>query len=436
MGMKMEILMPRFPGRRTVVVSLFLATMAFGLLGMNLRPAHAVSLYSVSQTKSGLVGSDPLTAQLSQAQLAASSYWFLNGDAVVQGSPYAFSEDASGLHIGVQATAVAPYAGFYALHSDNAVLAHAVMSSPSRTVPSGYPNVGLYVQTGGTNVNYIVCAATTSSSQTYWGVALAIGNPNQAFQYIPLYLDSSPNQALTRDCTIVTNGQNYLAVYLDGSQVFQSSSMNLGYQLPFQFFLETQTSYTGGMFTGTFTDFYLASSDSITVTNMPANTVAQIVSPTGQVLASSPADSSGTATMSIGRYHMPLVANIQVTLLGLVVGSTSSPVSIWGGSSYSVSVSLGLAGGLTGAASSSSGASASVAVQTPAAIAPAFGAAVQSATAAPSVVGAAASAAPLSKAAAGPVTALATTPLTALSLLGLLGGPTPRRSSAGKEDPC
>jgi len=291
--MKTHVMMPRIPSSRTVLVLLFLAATAFGLLGMNLRPAHALSLYSVNQTKSGLLGSDPLTAQLSQAQLATSSYWFFGGDAIAQNSPYAFSEDASGLHIGVQATPVAPFAGFYAVHKDNAMVAHAVLTSPSRTVPSGYPNVGLYVQTGGPDVNYAVCAATTSSAQTFWSVALAIGNPNTAFQYIPLYVDSSANQPLTRDCTIVTNGQNYLAVYFDGSQVYQSSTLNLGYQAPFQFFLETQTSYTGGMFYGTFQDFYLANSDSVTVTKMPSSSVAQIVSPFGQVLASAPADGSG-----------------------------------------------------------------------------------------------------------------------------------------------
>jgi len=336
-------LVPRLPSGRTVAVAFLLAVMAFGLLGMNVRPAHAVSLYSISQTKTGFVASDPLNAQLSQAQLATSSFWTFGGDAVAEGAPYAFNESPSGLNIGVQATAAFPYAGFYALHIANAVLAHAVMTSPSRTVPKGYPNVGLYVQTGGTNVDYIVCGATTSSAGTYWGVALAVGSPTMAFQYVPLYLDSSSNQPLTRNCTVMTNGQNYLAVYLDNSQVYQSSSLNLGYQMPFQFFLETQTSYQGGMFTGTFQNFYLTSGDSVTLTNMPSGSTAEIVSPSGQTLASAPADSSGTATMPIGQFNMPLVANIEVMLMGLPVASTSSPIPIWGGDAYSLSA-LGLGG--------------------------------------------------------------------------------------------
>jgi hypothetical protein len=257
---------------------------------------------------------------------------------------------------------------------------------------------------------------------------MATGDPNHAVTFQPLYIDMSLNQPLTRDCTIVTNGQNYLAVYFDGSQVYQSSTLNLGYQAPFQFFLETQTSYTGGMFYGTFQDFYLANSDSVTVTNMPLSSTAQIVSPSGQPLVSAPADGSGTATLPIGQYHMPLVANIQITQLGLVVGSTSSPVSIWGGDAYKVSLPLGLAGGLVGAGQNTAGPSASVAPPAPAAIAPA----AQSA-AASSPAGAVTSAAPLSKAAAGAVSAATTTPLTALSLIAALGGSTQRKPSIGQE---
>ena len=75
--MKSPILTTRFPPPKTVLIPLFAAAVTFGLLGMNLAPAHALSLYSINQTQSGLVGSDPLNAQLSQAQLASSSFWTL-----------------------------------------------------------------------------------------------------------------------------------------------------------------------------------------------------------------------------------------------------------------------------------------------------------------------------------------------------------------------
>lgn len=399
--------------RRSVLVPLFVSAATLFLLGVAVAPAHAlgVPLYSIKQTQSGLVASDQLNAQLSQSQLSGSSFWLFGGDAVAEGAPYAFSEDSGGLHIGVRATSNANYAGFYALHRANAMLAHATVSAPSSTVPSGYPNVGLYLQTGGVNVDYVYCGPVTASYGTYWQVDLATGNPNQAFQFQVLYYDSSANQALTRACTIVTNGSNYLAVYLDGSQVYQASNLNLEFQQPFQFFLETQTSYAGAMFTGTFSNFYLTSSDSITVTGMPSGSTAQIVSPSGAVLASAP-ESSGTATLEIGQFNMPLTANIQVTsLLGVSVASTTSPVSIWGGDSYSLSL---LGGGLLGGSQNPAGLSLQAA--------PPVSGAVQAVTApvsgAVSQVGVAP---PQSTSAALPVSTTTTSPLVALSLIGIAG---------------
>jgi hypothetical protein len=347
--MKDLIFMSRFPRRRTVLAPLFVAAATFVLLGAGLGQAHALSvpLYSINQTQSGLVASDPLTATLSQSQLAASSFWTFGGDAVGEGVPYAFNEDSGGLHIGVSSP-TGEYAGLYAVHQATATLAHAQISAPSSTVANGYPNVGLYVQTGGANVDYVFCGPVTSSSGTYWEVAMATGGPTQAFTYQPLYVNMASDQPLSMGCTIDTNGQNFLAVYLDGSQVYSNSNLSLGYQQPFYFFLETQTSYTGGMFYGTFQDYYMTSSDAVTITNMPSGSTAQIVSPSGQVLASSAA-SSGTATLEIAQYDMPLVANIHVTsVLGLQIASTSSAISIWGGDSYSLSL-LGGAGGLLGA---------------------------------------------------------------------------------------
>jgi hypothetical protein len=434
--MKIHLTAMRIPSARTVLIALFLAGATFGLVGTNATPAHALSLYSVNRTHSGLVAQDPLTSQLSQSQLAASSFWIFGGDAVALGAPYAFSEDSGGLHIGVQATATANFAGLYGLHRDTAMLAHAVVSAPSSTVPSGYPNVGIYLQTGAANVDYVYCGPVTASYGTYWQVDLATGNPNQAFQFQVLYYDSSANQALTRECTIMSNGNNYLAVYLDGAQVYQASNLNLGFQQPFQFFLETQTSYSGAMFTGSFRNFYLTSSDSITVNNMPPSSTAQIVSPSGQVLASSAA-SSGTATLKIGQFDMPLVAKIVVNgPLGLPLASTGSPVSIWGGDAYSLSLP-GLGGGLVGVNPGSSS-SPSVAVPTSTALSSTAGGAVQG-IAAPSSsgvsqVGAASTAAQASTPTGSPTT-VATAPLTALSIATALGRAAGRNQEVNNSPP-
>ena len=116
---------------------------------------------------------------------------------------------------------------------------------------------------------------------------------------------------------------------------------------PFNTYLEPQSSYPGQLLNGTYKDYYVTTGETIKVTNNPllAATV-KLVDPTGKVLASAPVN-SGTATMGIGQFHMPLAAYIKVyDSLGIQLASTSSPVNIFGGDVYTVnSITSGL--GLT-----------------------------------------------------------------------------------------
>ena len=315
-----------------LIASLFAATLM--LMSASLSSAHALPLYTVNQSQSGIVAQDSLTS-------GDTSRWVFGGSAAAIGAPYQYYEDSQGLHIGVQAPANM-WAGYYAVSQPTAQVFHTVLTLPSSTIPSQYFNTGLYVQTGAAKINYVTCAGQVSSTGVYWAVGMATGDANVAFQFTTLWQSAfGTNQPLTRDCTIVTNGNNFLTVYLDGTQVYTSSSLSLGYQSPFMVFLEPQTSYSGGMLFSTYTDFYAAKSDSITITGVPTSSVGQIVDSSGAVLAQAPVDSSGTVTLNIGQFHMPLVANIQVLTLGVQTATTSSPVPIWGGNSYSLSL-LGL----------------------------------------------------------------------------------------------
>ena len=101
------------------------------ILGM-MRPTfgivHATSV-TVTQTSSGLVASDSLTT-------GNTAYWYFGGDAVGEGAPYKYSENSSGLYIGVQATLPGHWAGIYAESPNtNATLFHAVLSLPYPTIP-------------------------------------------------------------------------------------------------------------------------------------------------------------------------------------------------------------------------------------------------------------------------------------------------------------
>ncbi|HEU5487237.1 MAG TPA: hypothetical protein VFV16_00275, partial [Candidatus Nitrosotalea sp.] len=254
-------------------------------------------------------------------------------------TPYDISRDPQGFHIGVQAANDGNWTGFYGVApSSNAVLFHAVVTTPVQTVPTTndfYEN-GLYVQTSTQNVNYVTCFADTGTAGTEWAIVSATGGINGATNFNLLWYDPSPNQPLTRDCTIITNGSNYLKVYLDGVKVYENSTLNLQMPGPFIAFLEPQTSYAGQMLYGTYKDYYSTTDENIKITNNPANAArVDLVSPAGTIIASG-AVNSGTATISVGQYHYPLAATIKVyDSANNVIASTENVVNMFGGDVYS-----------------------------------------------------------------------------------------------------
>ncbi|TLX69523.1 MAG: fibronectin type III domain-containing protein, partial [Thaumarchaeota archaeon] len=317
------------------------------------------SIRSINQVNSGLAASDPLNNETKTQQQLQSNprYWTYGGDAPLQTppAPYDFYKDSQGLHIGVKSTGndtttgQPKWAGFYALApGTNAALFHAVISTPVRTIPSFadfYEN-SLYVQTSvnapNALVNYVACGANTSGWNTLWAVYSATGDGNSATTFTRLYLDNNTDQSLTRDCTIITNGSNYLKVYLDGVMVYTNNKLNLQMQEPFNAFLEPQSSYAGQLLEGIYKDYYVTTDENIQVTNLPSNAArVDLTDTSGKVLASAPVN-SGTATMVIGQFHMPLSAYIKIyDSLGNQLASTSSPVNIFGGDVYTVRSTIG-----------------------------------------------------------------------------------------------
>ncbi|TLX99592.1 MAG: fibronectin type III domain-containing protein, partial [Thaumarchaeota archaeon] len=297
---------------------------------------------TVSLVTPGLVASDPLNKTATQQQLTANpGIWTFDGSAKAGGFPFFFNEDAQGLHIGVKAPKAGNWSGFYASTQSSTApfptLFHALVTAPSRTIPANDFNAGIYVQTAQPLINYVFCGESTSTTLTYWSVVLASGNANQATKTTTLYTDPAPNQPLTRDCTIVTNGQNYLEVFIDQKLVYQSTSLKQNMTTPFIFFLESQTSNAAQVLYGVFRNFYATSGESVVVNGIPAGaTMVQIVDPTGAVLATASV-SSGTATLPVGQFAYPLKAKIIVYGSGnKVVASTSGVVSIYAGDVYSV----------------------------------------------------------------------------------------------------
>jgi len=317
-----------------------------------------LSPYSIDKVSSGLVVSDSLTNETeTQQQLQANpGYWTYGGDAPIFNAPFAFSRDTQGLHIGVQAPANGTWAGYYAVTKDTkAMVFHSIVSTPLQSIPSNfnwYEN-GMYVQNGTANVSYVVCTSNTSIVGTQWVVASVKGNAFGALSENILW--ASPmtlTEPTTRDCTIITNGTNYLKVILDGVKVFESNTLDLGMTHTPVTFLEPQSNYAGQLLSGSYKNFFVASDVNIKVTNNPALAAKVVLvdpasSTTGQVIASAAVDSSGTATLNIGDFAMPLKADIQVyDSNGIELAATKSPVSLFGGDAYSVDLkpSLNLLG--------------------------------------------------------------------------------------------
>jgi len=297
-------------------------------------------LHTIVNTQSGLVIADSLTndTQTKSQLLANQNFWNYGGSATVNNTPYDLFKDSQGLHIGVQSPD-GNWTGFYGVAPpSNAVLFHAVVTTPSQTVPSNFYENGLYVQTGGSqNVNYVTCFADTGTAGTEWAVYSATGNANGAVGFNLLYVDQSPNQPLTRDCTIITNGNNYLKVYLDGNMVYTNSTMNLQMPGPFIAFLEPQTSVNGGpLLYGVYKDYYSTLGENIQVNSLPSNAArVDLVNTSGTVIASSN-PSAGSVTIPVGNYHFPLVGIIKVyDSSNNILASTGTAMNMFGGDVYS-----------------------------------------------------------------------------------------------------
>lgn len=297
-----------------------------------------ISNHSITQVQSGLVASDSLTNETrTQQQLQAESgYWAYAGDAPAEKAPYDFTRDTQGLHIGMQAPSSGTWAGFFAESPNtNAELFHSVITTPVRTIPNQNYENGVYVQTSNGLINYVTCVSLTNNQATAWAIINTYGTTNQATKFNVLWMDNTPNQSLTRDCSIITNGQNYLKVYLDGTMVYTNNNLNLQMPAPFNTYLEPETSYSGQFLSGTFQDYYVTSGETTKIINNPGNAArVDITDASGNVLSTGQV-SSGTAVLDVGKYHFPLNANIKVfDSSNNVIASSSA--NIYGGSIYSV----------------------------------------------------------------------------------------------------
>ncbi len=330
-------------GRQFLALS-FAAIMLFSF-GMLSHGIYASATYSITKTQSGLVASDPLDNQTETMQqvLSDTRYWNYYGTAVSEkNTTYDIYKDSQGLHIGEPGPNPAQfgdgsYSGYYAVSPDTtALLVHAILTATSQPVLHNDFQNQLEIMTTNGKVNYLDCAAITNSDGTYWTLVHGYGNAVEASHFDTLWVDTSPNQPLTRECTVITNGSNYLKLYMDGVMVYTSSTLSLAMPAPFDYYLQTMNSYYNQMRHGVFKDYYATTDENIKVTGNPTNAATvSLINSTGGVMTSSSV-TAGSATLNVGMYHFPIAATIQVSdSSGNVIAS--SPQNIYGGDAFAVS---------------------------------------------------------------------------------------------------
>ena len=290
-------------------------------------------IYPVNKVRSGLVAFDSFT----KGNL---DNWTVYGSAVARQAPYRYFENSTGLYLGIRAANSSQWAGIFGeTPSTNAYLFHAILTLPYATISDNEFNTGLYVQTTYDGlVNYVTCVASVSQSGYYWSVVLATGSQDGAEHFTTLWADHSSNQPLTRDCTIITNGENYLKVYLDGVSVYSNSALELTMPAPFYAFVEVQTTSSSHMRFGAYTDYYATLNNDIRLMNAPRSGIVQIIdSSTGNQIANGTVGWDGTARFDVGMYHMPInnaLINIYDSSARDLIASGTT--KLWGGDVYSV----------------------------------------------------------------------------------------------------
>ncbi|HEU5488488.1 MAG TPA: fibronectin type III domain-containing protein [Candidatus Nitrosotalea sp.] len=331
----------------TLVFTSILLSSSFGILSDNLY-ASATS-YTIDKTKSGLVASDPLDNETKTKQqvLSDTRYWTYYGTAVSEkNTAYDIYKDSQGMHIGEPGPDPAvygdgSYSGYYAVSPNtNAVLVHAVLTATNQPVLHNDFQNQLEIMTTSGQVNYLDCAAITNTDGTYWTLVHGYGDNVEASHFDTLWVDTSPNQPLTRDCTVITNGANYLKLYMDNVLVYSSNTLALGMPAPFNYYLQTMNSYYDQMRYGTFKDYYATTDENIQVTNNPSGAATvSLVDSSGNTLASSSV-TAGSATLDVGKYHFPISGTINVYDSNNNV-IASGAENIYGGDVFSVDASAG-----------------------------------------------------------------------------------------------
>lgn len=245
--------------------------------------------FTLTRTASGLLAEEPFDTARPFRDIE-DGYEF-NGSAT-PGTGYV-RVAASGLKVGVHQHG-ARFEGWFAVtrkaYPRDGVY-HVDMSRPAGNV-SGDGNQGeavFAVQTGTTKqnglINYVVVASNSAGGVTSWLIGYSHGHLADARLETLSSTAPSPSAATSEGVTLRTDGRRSFEVWFGASRVYASDALALDIAPPYQPYLEVQARRIA--YESSFQDFWITSSDAITVQGLPAGEQVELVGKGGDQLASS-----------------------------------------------------------------------------------------------------------------------------------------------------
>ncbi len=292
------------------------------------------------KTKAGLQIFDPLNNTNSTSinqnikyedllnRKESKAFWTYYGSAIAQKAPIDHWIDSDGMHIGIKPAKKDTWAGLFAMTRDDyAMLFHVKITNNNTSIENdGRLSVGMYIQESIIygNIDYVACVSDSDKDGIKWTIESGLGNKEIVTERHVLWeSERSTNNPITMDCTIITNGDNLLKVYLDGVLKYSNDKLDLKMPRPFNSYLEIQSKNTDKMLYGQFNDYYTTMTDSIEFNNMPPNGVMKIniyqnssslksLIGNNTVELSMPVGKDEANTIeNIGKYQQPIYADIE-----------------------------------------------------------------------------------------------------------------------------
>jgi hypothetical protein len=331
----------------------------FALTGLFLAGFSYGNKGEVVQVKSGLITKDPLNnGKLTFASGALGEkkpvmiskdegipQWIYFGSAVPRKSSVVVYEDSvQGLHLGIKATTADNWTGFFAMSNDDySKVYHTVINMSYNSISEGAFSAGMYIQTSVIypHINYVACVAEVDADGVTWSVESGTGTADEVTDRHILWSDDNPSLPLKRDCTIATDGISNFKVYFDHKLVYSANNLNLQMPMPFNSYLEVQTTNSKQFLFGIFSHYYSSLEENIKIINAPKDGSIVIVTNDTKSKIKIPVGSDGAGYLNVGGRTSPFSGAINVyDSKGDLVASTGQSIRLSGGDIYSaVSVS-------------------------------------------------------------------------------------------------